>query len=529
MRLPLICALMLSAAPAALMAAPIERPATVTAVTLFAQGAQVTRTVEIPAGAGTAEFLIPGLPDGTDAATLRVSGEGVQIGAVTLIDGRAPSAAPTDSPALIAARDRVAQLTAALADKTDAVAAIRAEAQAARAEAAFLEGASTQGTPATGLADLAKTVGQGVLDAERRAIAAEARARTADVALEPDRQALERAKLDLAALEHPARASDSLLVEASGKGRLTITTFVADAGWSPAYDLRLDGAGGKLGIERFATVHQASGEDWPEVALTLSTARPAEQTAASDLPEELVHSGPPMPAAPAPMAMRKADAVMLAAASEADTLTPELQGETLVYRYGAPVRIRDGVEALRLKLDALSAPVTEVAQAVPRLDSVAYRQIEGRNDGEEPLLPGPANLFVGDAMVGTAEVPLVAAGDKFSFGFGAIDGLRLKRIVPQASEGDRGLIAKSNARVEMAQISVENLTGRNWPVRLIDRVPYSEQDALKVSWKADPAPTETDWHDRRGVLAWSFDLPAGQSRQIALTTTIGWPAGEVLQ
>ncbi len=37
-------------------------------------------------------------------------------------------------------------------------------------------------------------------------------------------------------------------------------------------------------------------------------------------------------------------------------------------------------------------------------------------------------------------------------------------------------------------------------MRLIDRVPYSEQDALKVSWKADPAPTETDWHDRRGVL-----------------------------
>lgn len=66
-------------------------------------------------------------------------------------------------------------------------------------------------------------------------------------------------------------------------------------------------------------------------------------------------------------------------------------------------------------------------------------------------------------------------------------------------------------------------------MRLLDRVPYSEQDDLKVSWKADPAPSETDWQDRRGVLAWAFDLPKGQKKEVTLTTTINWPAGQVLQ
>ncbi|WP_444460558.1 hypothetical protein [Rhodobacter capsulatus] len=41
-----------------------------------------------------------------------------------------------------------------------------------------------------------------------------------------------------------------------------------------------------------------------------------------------------------------------------------------------------------------------------------------------------------------------------------IDGLRLKRVIPQTNEGDRGLITKSNERTETAEITVENLTGK---------------------------------------------------------------------
>ena len=117
----------------------------------------------------------------------------------------------------------------------------------------------------------------------------------------------------------------------------------------------------------------------------------------------------------------------------------------------------------------------------------------------------------------------------FRFGFGAIDGLRLKRLVPEANEGDRGLISKSNERREVAQISVENLTGRDWPVRLIDQVPYSEQEDLKIDWTATPAPTATDWTDKRGLLAWEFDLGAGKTQAVKLETTIRWPAVQVLQ
>lgn len=519
-----LLSLMISAAPAALFAAPQQIPATVTAVTLFPQGALVTRRVEVPGG----EVLIPGLPDGTDAASLRVHGEGTAVSAVTLIDGRVPPVDGGPGPAIAGARAHVEALEAALQVKVDAVAVTRAGAEAARARADVLRGASTQGTSIDDLDRLARAVGDGVRAATEEALRIDAEARTADAALKPDREALDAARRQLAALEHPGKESDALSVVTAGAGTLEITTFVADAGWTPSYDLSLDSAKGTLDIGRFVSVRQAAGEDWAGVSLILLTARPTERAAPSELWPELVQAGPPEPEAPAPMAtMRKAD-MAFAEAAVVGNAAPEMIGQTLVYRYPAAVDIRDGVENLRLALDTISRPVTERAEAVPMLDATAYRIVEGTN-GPEPLLPGSAALIVDGAMVGAGYLPFVAGGDALRLGMGAIDGLTLTRVVPEASSGGRGIVMRSNAREETAEITVENLTARDWPVRVIDRAPYSEQDDLKVTFEADPAPTATGWSDKRGLLAWEFDLAAGAEKKITLKTGLTWPSGQVLR
>jgi Domain of unknown function (DUF4139) len=78
-------------------------------------------------------------------------------------------------------------------------------------------------------------------------------------------------------------------------------------------------------------------------------------------------------------------------------------------------------------------------------------------------------------------------------------------------------------------LKVENLTDETWPVRLLDQVPYSEQEDLEITYSATPAPTETDVDGQRGILAWEFDLPAGATKEITLDHVISWPEGKVLQ
>ncbi|ETD82047.1 DUF4139 domain-containing protein [Rhodobacter capsulatus] len=530
-RLPLFASLCLACAPAALFAAPAEIPATLSTVTLFPEGAQVTRSVTVPAG--VTEVLVPDLPDGTDPASLRVTGEGVEIGAVTLMDAREPAAERAPSAEVSAARAALEAARADLAAQQDKLAALRAKITAAEAEADFFTALDTSNTPPDKVTALARTVSEGVFAAEQARIAARAEVRAAEAALKPAKEAVARAKQALDALQNPKKDSDSLLLTVSGAGRVTVTTFVAEAGWAPSYDARLDSAAGSLALDRFVSVHQASGEDWRGVALVLSTARPSERTDPSQMWSDLRRIGPaepPMVGMAAPKAAMDSYAVPVAeAAPAAGRMAMELQGETVTYTYPGAVDIRDGVENLRLKLDRIETPVKLLAEAVPMFDETAYRVVEGRTAGAEPILPGPAVLWLDGAVVGAADLPLIAAGDRLRLGFGAIDGLRLKRVIPQTNEGDRGLITKSNERTETAEITVENLTGKPWALRVIDRVPYAEQEDLQITHVATPPATTTDYDDMRGVLAWEFDLAAGATQAIRLDTKMRWPADQVLQ
>ena len=112
--------------------------------------------------------------------------------------------------------------------------------------------------------------------------------------------------------------------------------------------------------------------------------------------------------------------------------------------------------------------------------------------------------------------------------FGPVEGLRLTRLTDR-NEGDRGVITKSNEITEKVSLKVENLTGESWPLRVLDQVPYSEQEDLEIAWNAAPRPAETDVDDRKGVLAWETEIGAGETQEITLSYSIGWPDGMELR
>ncbi|NJR43695.1 MAG: DUF4139 domain-containing protein [Akkermansiaceae bacterium] len=112
---------------------------------------------------------------------------------------------------------------------------------------------------------------------------------------------------------------------------------------------------------------------------------------------------------------------------------------------------------------------------------------------------------------------------------GALEDIRLTRDMPTRSEGETGIITTTNEREELAVLEVENLGDETWPVRMIDQVPYSEQDDLQITVTATPKPSETDVDGQRGILAWEFDLAGGEKKEVKLKHVISWPDGMILQ
>ena len=536
----LFCFALLLPGPA--LAEVILATSTITSVTVYPQGAEVVREVRFTAAAGQHELLITDLPAATLPDLLRLSpAAGVQVGAYALRRDRLPPREAVQSPAQALALADVERLEVVERTALAVIAGINAQVEAAEAQADFLRGVKAEGDAVTaeGLRGIAAMIGTEVLAARQAALAAQAALPAAEQALSEAQENLAQAHEAFDALsgldEDYAALSIALsIAEATGEGagHLTLSHFIADAAWRPVYDLKLSRKDPSLTMARGVLVSQYSGEDWAGVTLTLSTAQPSAQAAPSGLWPDLRRIAPPMP---------DSDAVAetaVSAAPESGAVTSdkfasvaaaEMQGDVVVYRYPVPVDVASGVEDLRLALDELSFVPKVEARAVPRYDRTAFVLASFTNTTAEILLPGEAFLLREGTLVGSTMLDILSPGAEAEVAFGAIDGLRLTRDMPQRIEGDQGILSSSSLLEETAVLEVENLTGESWPVRLLDQVPYSEQEDLEISFSADPEPSEIDVDGQRGILAWEFDIAPGETRKVRLDHVLKWPEEMELQ
>jgi uncharacterized protein (TIGR02231 family) len=517
----------------------------ITAVTVYPDGAKLTREVTFAApSAGSHELLVTDLPYDSDPGMIRLAtSDGLQVGAFNLRADRLP---PREDP--LTEEQKAAKVAVEAAQATAdqaqlALEAVTAKVEAAEAQVRFLSsfsGALPDGATPETIKAMAGMIGAETLAARQVALAAKAELPPAQKAVTEAQEALVKAQsaydaLPSADMDYTALSVAVTAAEA-GEETVTITQYVGNASWQPVYDLNLTRKDGDtLSLNRSVLVTQYTGEDWDGVALTLSSSRPSEQAAPSQLWPQLRSIGPEVDAeelyrkqmSASDMAMLEEPVAEAAPASIVAGVA--IEGDTVVYQYPELVTVATGAENLRLALDSLEfSPVVE-AVAVPRLDKTAYVTASFTNASDEPLLPGQAMLFREGVLVGSTWLDVIAPGVETDVGFGAIETLTVKREMPKRAGGETGVFTTANQQNESAVITVENTGTEAWPVRILDQVPYSEQDELEIEVSASPEATETDVEGQRGILAWEFDLAAGGKQTITLEHSLTWPEGMVLQ
>ena len=280
-------------------AADVEAASAVDAVTVYPDGASVTRvvTVDLPAGDNT--LVLKDFPLKLDPSSLRVEGEasaGLTIGA---IDTKSPRAAP---PVNLPELDkRIEALKDERADLDGAVAAATARRKFAERFAETSPAGIGEKGEARPLADWRAAfaaVAEEVASADAAIREAVRRQRDIDrqiARLELDRSTKPPSKLEV---------KIGVAANAPAKATLHISYSVPNARWTPLYDVRLD-TGAKdrkpaLELVRRAEITQATGEDWSDVALNVSTVRTALGGKAPEL-NPLVVQYPFVAQAPAPL------------------------------------------------------------------------------------------------------------------------------------------------------------------------------------------------------------------------------------
>ncbi len=530
-----------------LWADDIRLNAPVTAATLYSEGATLTREVPFSAPAGTHDILIANLPESLDPMSVRVALDGAKLGAVTVRHERTLPNAQEDSPELTAAKAALEQAETDLRAAEDARADVLMTAEAAKARLAYLSTlqgpTDTAATPDTITATLA-LIGQETLSARQDIATAEREARASIKPLKELQEAYADARQLVDALT-PSASDNAMLAisisaDAATEGTLTLTHLTQFARWVPAYDVHLNNVETpQLNIDRGAFVSQFTDEDWTDVAITLSTSRPDAQSDPSTLYPWRRQIEEKQPARPK-TAGRLAELSM----SEQPMAEPAMvedsagyaashsfgDGINATYVYPTPVSVSSASDALHLALGTLELTPDTYAFANPMRDETAFLMAEVTNDAGELILPSyEANFFINGTYIGQQNMPLIAEGDVVDFSFGPINGLRLSDKVTHKVTGDKGVLTTRNEQSETRVLTVENLTTRDWDLRLLGRVPYSEQEDLEITHQAAPTPTQTNYEDQRGILLWERTLDAGESFEVELAHKIQWPSEMILR
>jgi len=539
------------------LADDLKTTSTIDAVTVFPSGAEVSRTSKVDLPTGETTLIFEDLPAETVAGSIRVEGKSAGTLRIGSVDQRrlfVPQSGGDDS----AERRRI---EAEIENLRDQRLILEGNVQAAQTQQTLLNNIANLPNVPPGReggagaqpdwAQLLGVISTGIGDVHQTMLTARVEMRDVDKKIAD----LEKKLAELAP-KRIERTEVKVLViaESSLEADMTLKYQVRNASWRPSYEARLDTGDDQkaaaLQLVRRATISQRTGETWKDVNVALSTTRPTSGSTAPDLRPLLIDVLEPRKPKPVAKVRRRAMArkqsmEMADAVQEEDgrsryktagriapTAVPAPAAPIVAEVEASPFQAvftvpgRTDIESTGEKKNVVIAfeefkPALHV-KAVPKKAAKAFLYAKLKREGETPLLPGPVTLFRDGTFVGKGKLPLIA-GEEHELGFGADDLVRVKHAVVQEKRGETGLISTTRTDDRNYKMTVKNLHKQKVDITVLDQLPVSRNEKIKVTPVRGTEPSNKDVDDKRGVISWEFALAPNEEKTIEFGYTVSWP------
>ncbi len=528
----------------------------VTAATVFADRALVTREAKIHVPTGAHTLIISDVPAGLDESSLRVQGKAeanVKIGSTEVKNIFLTEAANTIE------REK----NSAIQSKLDAKEIVNSEIKALEMRQAFIERIVEQGAQkhdaTLSKMDFApekwaqawKLVETGVAETQKDMAAKRIALRTLDEEISKLQAELNQVRSGQA----KQRRDVYVNVDAAQDTELTLTLTYQSGGatWRPVYDARLDTTKGVMDLEQYGQVSQQTGEDWKDVEVTLSTAqaamgsemprmkewfvqlfnpvlRQAELSSASMMGGAMLQNKVQsnMPAA-APMvgydALKEEVAKKVAELPAAIAQTSEYAAE---FRVPGHVDLKSVRDTTKLFVGATHMNVGLAAQVAPRLTPVAYLFVKATNAEKYPLIPGTVAKYRDNAFIGNAALPLLRSNETANLSFGVDE--RIKVTYHRVSEEQSNpamLVMGDMKTARVYETKVQNLHQTPLTVTVFEQYPVASDPDVKSELLDDKTSPGfvADSDKRQNVITWSSSLKPKEEQTYTLGFQVKYPKG----
>lgn len=540
-----------------LRAADLTPEAPVSAVTVYADRAEVTRQAKVRLQPGTHVLTFDNLPAATDLRSVRASG----TGAFTLVDirGETVQTAEVANDKLRTLNDRLATLERQRSELDRAVQRLAARKDAldkilGRLTSTGKDSPNPELDPAKWASFVDYHTSQlAKLDDEALALADKQRDNTRDA---------DQVRREIAELRGSGRrarnvAHVTLEAKAATEAVVDLAYVVIGPSWEPSYDIRADVKAKTLEVAYLATVRQSTGEDWKGVALRLSTAQPSVAGREPQLDPWFLRKREPVThltggviaengimsagrsKALAPQMYNRMDNdVQTFAAASPPARAEQARAKVVAGGVAAIFTVERACDILadnkpaRVPLSRDTFPAAFRHTCVPKLSPHVYLKAKAVNTTDLPYLPGPSAIFVDGSFVANADMDLVPAGQEFWSYLGADASVKVERRILADRTEVSGVFGKKTVGT-LRDYVFKVTNGKQAPVELViwDQIPASNHEDIKVTLdeprlsKDNP---DLKMDDQRR-LEWRLDLKAGEKRDVPFRFTVERPEDVVIE
>lgn len=310
---------------------------------------------------------------------------------------------------------------------------------------------------------------------------------------------------------------------AGGTALLSITYLVPCAAWRPAYRATLEAAATgttpTVRLECEAVVWQRTEEDWKDVELAFSTARPTLGATPPRLETDWLFLRDKTEREKQVVEVAIREEVIQTtgegAAAKRDDGLPGMDdgGEALTLAAAHRTTVPSDGEPHRVPMFHFTAPAAAELLVCPELSPLAHRVARFDNVGPAVLLAGPVDLVRASGYVGRSQLRFTGKGERVRLGFGSEDSLRVARQTDLQEE--TGRLTGRKVKTHHVKMFLSNMGAHPATVALEERIPVSEVETVEVTLLKDatkPAPTRVS---SEGIAR--FELTAAPRSQQELT------------
>lgn len=312
---------------------------------------------------------------------------------------------------------------------------------------------------------------------------------------------------------------------------LELSYFITNASWTPYYEVRVADVNKDMEVTYKAKVFQASGYDWNNVNITLSTGDPTLNGTAPVLSKWLLRenhvtyrkSYAVVKNAVAYDAIQENEEEMAAVEMPVKkaagiTTTTNAKMTSIEFAIQEKFSIKSSQNDATLTVNKYSLPADYVYRCVPKLDKHAYLVAKATDFSKYNFLSGDATLYLGGKYVGTSYLNISQTTDTLQFSLGQDNGIVIERTLSDEFN-KKSSVGKNYKQSVSWTITARNNKSNNIQIEIQDNMPVSSMSSVVVSNESFEGATRND----ANIVTWKYDLKPSETKTMKLSYTVTYP------